>query len=319
MRRFFCKLLHFSLYLALVLVLMCVAVRIFLDHTLRDMVGQFTDAPIVILGDSHPEMALIADSIEGAFNLSLGAERHTESYKKLRVLSDTYALRLVIVGLSYHSFHHLKKESQTRNEAQRRLDFYYKYCFMLYPFMRKEKKQEYMEMFGRSTMREVLLCYELGIPSRNSVAHIKQLLRGDPVTAFPSTLVTPVPIDWENRINEHFYERDMPALKEIDYSYIEGVKEIHSLCKEKGYTLILFNAPLPKSYYAHIPPIYKQLTDSVANALADNQTTFYLNYTQYPLPDSCFRDGDHTNLYGANIITPLLRDSLRSMGLLPMP
>ncbi|MDR3128777.1 MAG: hypothetical protein LBU03_00765 [Tannerellaceae bacterium] len=277
--------------------------------------SHFKDMPIVILGDSHPEMALIADSIEGSFNLSLGSERHTENYKKLRVLSDTYALRLVIVGLSYHSFLCPRKKLNS-NEIQRRLDFYYKYCFTLYPFIRKEKRQEHMEMFDRSTMREVMLCYELGIPSRNSVAQIKQFLRGYPITALPSTLVAPIPIDWENRIMRHFYEKDT-SLREIDYSCIAGVGEIDSFCKEKGYTLILFNAPLPQSYYVHIPLVYKQLTDSVVNALVDNQTTFYLDYTQYPLPDSCFRDGDHTNLYGANIITPLVRDSLRALGLLP--
>jgi hypothetical protein len=172
-------------------------------------------------------------------------------------------------------------------------------------------------MFDRSTMREVMLCHEIGFPSRSTVALIKQILQGTPFFfTSPPKKITTIPINWEESILAHYYKNETNDLKDPDYSFVVAIRDIRSFCKERGYKLVLFNAPVPQSYYVHIPPTYKQLTDSIANALVDNQTVFYIDYTQHPLPDSCFRDGDHTNFYGANIITPLVRDSLHKMGVL---
>jgi hypothetical protein len=312
MRDFFRKLARLSFHLALVVVVICVAVRIFLYNTFHEAVIHSKKASTLILGDSHTQWGLIADSIGGAFNFAFGSERYIYNYKKLQVLSEVYTVKLVILSLSYHSF--------TPGDGQKGLDYYYKYCFTLYPFIREMEREAYWNMFDRSTMREVMLCHEIGLPSRHSIAVIKQALQGylllitTPPIKYPSP-----PVGWEDRIQEQFYERDMSSLKEADYSFVATIRDIRSFCREKGYRLVLFNAPVSPTYYAHIPPAYKQLTDSAIYTLVDNQTTFYLDYSRYPLPDSCYYDSDHTNFYGANIITPLVRDSLRSMGLLPMP
>jgi hypothetical protein len=314
MRDFFRKLVRFSLHLALVVVVICVAVRIFLYNTFHEAVIHSKNASTLILGDSHTQWGLVADSIEGAFNFSHSSEQYAYNYKKLQALLEIYPIRVIILNVAYHSF-----IFSPPIIGQTQQDYYYKYCFTLYPFIREVKKQRCWEIFGCSTMLEVMLCHETGLPSRNTVALIKQSLQGTPLFfTSPRMDIASVPIDWESRIKEHFYEQGTSALLKVDSSTVTGIRDIQSFCKEKGYTLVLFNAPVSQSYYVHIPSVYKQLTDSIIGALVDNQTTFYLDYTQYPLPDSCFRDGDHTNLYGANIITPLVRDSLRSLGLLPM-
>jgi hypothetical protein len=175
-------------------------------------------------------------------------------------------------------------------------------------------------MFDRSTMREVMLCHEIGFPSRSTVALIKQILQGYPfLNTTPPVKYPSPPVGWEDRIQRHFYKNDMPGLKEPDYSFVTTIRDMRSFCREKGYSLVLFNAPVSPMYYTHIPSAYKQLTDSVIHTLVDNQTTFYLDYSRHPLPDSCYYDSDHTNFYGANLITPLVCDSLRKMGVLPMP
>jgi hypothetical protein len=309
MRQFFSRLGRVSFNLGLVVVVMCVSVRVFLYYSFDEIVVHSKNASTIIIGDSHTEYGLVADSIEGAFNFSFSSERYVYNYTKFQILSEVYPIRLVILSLSYHSF--------TPGEGQKREGFYYRYCFTLYPFIREVESQVYRNLLDRSMMREVMLCHEAGLPSRNSVALIKRSLQGNPFCLFNAPPKEILPIDWEERIEEHYYERDTRVLKEADYSFVAAIGDIQSFCKEKGYTLVLFNAPVSQSYYAHIPPVYKQLTDSIIEGLVDNQTTFYLDYTQYTLPDSCFRDSDHLNLYGANIITPLLRDSLRSMGILP--
>jgi hypothetical protein len=311
MRQFFSRLGRFSFHLGLVVVVICVSVRVFLYYSFDEIVAHSKNASTIIIGDSHTEWGLVADSIEGAFNFSSGSERYVYNYKKLQVLSEVYPIRLVILSLSYHSF--------TPGEGQKQEGYDYKYCFTLYPFIREVESQVYRNLLDRSMMREVMLCHEAGLPSRNSMAVIKRVLQGYPfLITTPPVKYPSTPVGWEERIREH-YNKDMPGggLKEVDSSFVATIRDICSFCREKGYRLVLFNAPVKPMYYAHIPVAYKQLTDSVIHTLVDNRNIFYLDYSQYTLPDSCYRDSDHLNFYGANIITPLVRDSLCSMGILP--
>ncbi|MDR3137894.1 MAG: hypothetical protein LBT73_03340 [Tannerellaceae bacterium] len=312
MKDFFLRLTRFTLHLALVVILVCVAMRIFLHTDFHEPVIRSKGASTIILGDSHTEFGLVADSIGEAFNFSNGSERYVLNLKKLQALSEVYPIKRVILSLSYHSFIDFSP-----GEGQEEQGFYYRYCFTLYPFIRPVEKLRCLELFGYSEMPEAMLCHEIGFPPPNSLALIEHKLRGNPFLFTPSKEIAPLPIDWESRINLHFYGRDTSDLRKVNSSFVTGIWDIRSFCEEKGYKLVLFNAPVSQSYYAHIPPVYKQLTDSIVNLLVDNRTTYYVDYTQYPLPDSCFWDGDHTNLYGANIITPLLRDSLRALGILP--
>jgi hypothetical protein len=311
MNRFFHILLRFAGRLAIVVVLICVVVRIYLYYTFHDAVTASQNVSVIVLGDSHPQNALIADSIGRSVNFSLSAERFPRTYKKLEMLSERDSIRTVVLGVSYHSF--------TPSDSQNTPDFLYRYGFTFYPFIRGTGFPHYKKLLDdRAMMMDVILCHELGLFSRNSIAPIKGNLMGIPLVNAPQRHVAPSPIDWESRIHRHYHTTagDSVILKTPDTSFVDALCNIHTLCKEKGYKLVLFNTPVPPEYYAHIPPLYRHLADSVVNSLVDNRTTFYLNYTQYPLPDSCYYDGDHTNLYGAKVVTPLLRDSLRSLGLL---
>jgi hypothetical protein len=310
MNRFFHILLRFAGRLSIVVVLICVVVRIYLYYTFHDAVTASRNVSTIVLGDSHPRLALIADSIGRAFNFSFDGERYPATYKKLRILSERDSVGIVVLGLSYHSF--------TLPDPYEFFAYRYKYCFTFYPFIRGIPRPCYWNLSDRMTMIDVILHHEWGVLSRNSLAIIKQNLKGIPLVHTHSKQIAPFPIDWEARIASHYYEgsKITGVLKTPNFSSVTGLYDIHSFCEEKGYKLVLFNAPVPPEYYAHIPPLYKHLTDSVVNSLVDNRTTFYLDYTQCPLPDSCYYDGDHINLYGAKVITPLLRDSLRSLGIL---
>jgi hypothetical protein len=311
MNRFFHILLRFAGRLAIVVVLICVVVRIYLYYTFHDAVTASRNVSVIVLGDSHPQNALIADSIGRSVNFSLGSERFPRTYKKLEILSERDSIRTVVLGISYHSF--------TPSDSQNTPDFLYRYGFTFYPFIRETGFPHYKKLLDdRAMMMDVVLCHELGILSRNSIAPIKGILMGIPLVNVPLRHVVPSPIDWESRIHWQYHTTagDSVILKAPETSFVDALYDIHALCEKKGYKLVLFNAPVSPEYYAHIPLFYKHLTDSVVNSLVDNRTTCYLDYTQYPLPDSCYYDCDHINLYGANVVTPLLRDSLRSLGLL---
>lgn len=301
MKRFFRVLLQFSLYLGVAVVLLCIVVRTFLHVTFRDAVAKYPIASTLILGDSHTEIALLADSLKSAFNFSAAGESLTKNYTKLRILSEDTpnTHRLIILGVAHHSF--CTKDS-TPDAA-----FDYEFWFSLYPFLYGESRRIYQAEVPSRTLTEIKVCHELGFPARNSIPALRSVLQGHFRPAFPGEAKAAIPINWKESIDAHF-NGAFPSQSNID-----GLRNIRDLCLCKGYTLMLFSAPVPSGYYANIPPLFKQLTDSIIRSLIDNQTVFYLDYARHPLPDSCFYDGDHVNIYGARLLTPLLRDTLSTI------
>jgi hypothetical protein len=288
------------------------AVRCFILHVSEKQVTRYKSASTLILGDSHPHCAICADNLDGSFNFAFPGEGLVPSYTALELFSGDSLnnIQLVVLGVSYHSFSHQDMFVDTA--------FDYKFLFSLYPLIRERIKQVHRERFPYRTVIEVTACYELGFLSRNSIPEIAHFLQENITsTAIGSTSIEWREREWKMRIDKHFYENSSHTLSPPSLASINVLQNIRELCHRKGYFLVLYNAPVSRDYYANIPPFYKCLMDSVVHSLVDNQTTFYIDHSQYPLPDNHFRDCDHVNIHGAKIVTPLLRDSLRSLGILP--
>jgi hypothetical protein len=74
--------------------------------------------------------------------------------------------------------------------------------------------------------------------------------------------------------------------------------------------LILFSGPLHSSGEKYVPQKF-------LNAYRDGKLRYqeydhvsFLEYTYYPLPDSCFANHNHLNGYGARIISELVSKEL---------
>jgi hypothetical protein len=248
------------------------------------------------------------DDWDEAFNFATSEEFLPYNYIRLEMMPEHCSdVKVVIVGLSYHSF--AFAHDFFPDEA-------YPFCYRAYPIIKNIPVQWHHPIY-RAWM-EAKLNHSFGIVTKNAIPGIKRtvldhvpLVHAVLLAPDEHSIVAPVPIEWESRINTLY------GLKSPSSLSITSLHQIKDLCLQKGYKLILYNAPLAKVHFDHTPPEYIHLTDSVAHALADNQNVYYLNYSQYPLPDSCFSDGDHTNIYGARIITPLLRDSLAALGVIP--
>lgn len=87
---------------------------------------------------------------------------------------------------------------------------------------------------------------------------------------------------------------------------LQNLEEIIKDNQQKGVKTILLNLPCHSHFNEQIPQTLKHHIDSIAQSYKENDCT-YLNLSNYPLPDSCFRDYDHLNSAGAEIITPVIR------------
>jgi len=312
MRQFFLALGRFGLVLLVVCVAVCLVYQEALRRSFEGFVADFNsrDIRVLVIGDSHPQCSISVDDWDEAFSFAVGGEWLPYNYIRLEMVAEHCSdVNVVILGLSYHSFAYAHDFLP---------DDTYRFCFNLYPFI-----EDGHIPWGHPAYRtwlEAKLNHDLGIVTKNAIPDIKKAVLDhfpfvDTILLTPDerSIMAPVPIDWEASNKSHYFS---PELKPPSSLSMTALHQIRDFCLQKGYKLILYNAPVPKSYFEHIPPVYKHLTDSVAHAMTDNQNVYYLDYSQYPLPDSCFMDGNHTNIYGARIVTSLLRDSLAALGII---
>jgi hypothetical protein len=307
MKQFFWALGRFALVLLLICVSACLVYRDVLRRSVEGYVADSRNTRVIVLGDSHPMCSIDMDDWDEAFNFAVAGEWLSYNYIKLEIMSKYHPdLEVVVLGLSCHSFAY--------SHEQFFPDGAYHFCFCLYPF-KKDTSVSWKYPMSRAWL-EAKLNHSFGIVTKNAIPDIKDAVfdhRPFIEASTPFHRVAPIPIDWESKIREHYFS---PELKLPSSLSMTALHQIRDFCLQKGYKLVLYNAPVPRGYFDHIPPEYKHLTDSITCAITDNQNVYYLDYSQYPLPDSCFMDGDHTNIYGARIITPLLRDSLAALGVI---
>ncbi len=85
--------------------------------------------------------------------------------------------------------------------------------------------------------------------------------------------------------------------------------EIIKYAKLQDLKIFLVNAPQSKRYNDKVPNSLKLFHRKFADELANEYGLVYLDYHNINLPDSCFGDESHLNIYGANYFTPaLLKD-----------
>jgi hypothetical protein len=308
MKRFFCSLLRFAAFFLMFFIPLCLGIHSYLHAEFDPLVSEAQKAKILIMGASFVDLSINEEHIEGSLKLASNAESYDFSFAKIKAISNMDAnLEVLVLGVFYNPIPPSKLSR-----------YHYHHSFLYYPFL-KANIAEHKPIFEHETYLEVLLNHEFGIPTRGFVSEIKdaiycqrKLSRYPPI----SKQIAIFPQPWEESVKMLFYNQDTEELNDISPFFVTELHKIKDLCQQKGYKLILYNAPLHKDFHDHIPDIYKLAIDSVVNSIVDNRNIYYLNYSQYPLPDSCFRDLFHTNIYGANIITPVLRDSLISLGII---
>jgi len=87
-----------------------------------------------------------------------------------------------------------------------------------------------------------------------------------------------------------------------------------SECRDRRIKVIIFNAPTHRDYNEAIHPQIKSKMNEWANETCSKYGMHYIDWHDYYLPDSMFRDYNHINTEGAKVVTPMLRDTLMKLG-----
>ncbi|MDA9317156.1 hypothetical protein N9Q58_04495, partial [Polaribacter sp.] len=111
---------------------------------------------------------------------------------------------------------------------------------------------------------------------------------------------------------ESVYEKDTSSIR-VDSLALKNLKDIVSYLKEKKVKLVLLNTPLLKEFFAPLKTSNVDLMDSIAMSYVDQKNVWYLNFSSYKLANKYFGNIDHLNLDGANFLTPILIDTIKSV------
>lgn len=85
-----------------------------------------------------------------------------------------------------------------------------------------------------------------------------------------------------------------------------NLDSIIQLTKRLDMDLWLFSGPLHQRLRKLIPAEIETEFEKEANFSLGYDHVHYLNYLDYPLPDSCFRNLNHINYYGSQVVSPLV-------------
>ncbi|MBI4847226.1 MAG: DUF1574 family protein [Nitrospirae bacterium] len=273
------------------------------------------DNKILMLGDSHSMTGLNSEIIGDAFNFSSGGANYMKTYYKLKyILNDKpRRFKVLIIPFDLHSF--------ASNRSDVLMDSYYWKKYVNY--------------------------WELGLRKKNLPAYLTEYLRGN---YFPYAgefgnvylyfkdgqqnvgkekyrkVIKGYMIDDENyskkdkmklartRTEEHF-----KGTKSVDEDLVFYFNKIVSLASGHGIKIILIKFPITDEYYSIASEMMQvDKYNAQINSLVEGKPDMFLwDYQNFFFDkDYLFSDSDHLNTAGATEFSNIIKDRLKSEGIL---
>ena len=148
-----------------------------------------------------------------------------------------------------------------------------------------------------------------------------EAILGDPTEAAKYTQTdSNEMMDEQERVRRDHYEAVVESIfPEINPVMWEAYHNILRLCQEQGWTAVLVTPPYLAEYHECFPEEFYPVFYEKVNALAEEFGVHYLDYSrdeQFVARYDLFKNIDHLNAYGAEILDEKLYDHLGEIGLL---
>jgi hypothetical protein len=254
------------------------------------------DKHIIVIGDSHTECAIDDGIFLNSVNISQSASAYLYSYCKLKkFLSENAHIDTVLL-----SFHYA-----VLTDSVDRWIFEPKYMVSRIPCHLTLLGKEDIVIFANID-RIVLFIKSVFNPSFGFF--LKFIIKTGDTSYEDLNIGSYLKLD-RNRLEKDVALREESMEEEkanISLYQSEYLLKIVDLCKFKNVELILINTPVYK------PEIYGNV-----NKLNDFYDTYlsgikYLDYSAFPLPDSCYGDIGHLNHKGAKIFSTYLQENFNA-------
>ncbi|WCO02945.1 hypothetical protein [Psychroserpens ponticola] len=258
---------------------------VLLKQNLKDTIKS---SDVIILGDSHT----VSLNLNNAFNYSLSGAPYILHYNFAKTFEEQIKNKTVIISFG---FHNLSKSYENRFNRTSIKEGWI-------PLINDELNG--YNLLGTSYNYDWIRKKEASdIVSKKKLLNLNKLsnkeLRINTASIGKDTLLF-------NKTLEKHYSQDYKASDEIQLKYITLL--IAEL-KKNNCTIILINTPVTRYYYKHVPEKVKKKHSELLQTF--DVTNFDLNVLlNHQIDASCFKDADHLNTKGDQIIEAYLNNKL---------
>lgn len=256
----------------------------------------------LLVGDSHAIDGFNPKYISKSINIAQVKEPPMISYYKIKkLLIDSKSLDNIVLAFSYHSIHGYGSipgpKMLTRYHLILDEEFYQNFLknhIVSGPLLVRYLSDDHKIPFGvandlveyylhknAKTLYELPYIGSFYAANDHFIGNIKSL---------------------DAAINRHYFTHENVRISDMQIDYLHRIKYI---CRLNNVKLYLVNTPVHKDYFNRIPADTIDKVDELCFSLED-ENTFYLNLTKFPMPDSCFYDYDHLNKSGSVILSKYL-------------
>lgn len=279
--------------------MLIIAVLFVYARSLSNVNTMFDDnIAIIVCGDSHMQSGINDSLLLSSMNISLTSQPYFYSYSVLSILlSNNPQIENVLLGYSYHSLSPLIDSIISERKLAQ------KACLDRKPYLVISPLSYVYQLVISDGFQELLM---------GSVNQIYKGMFSSEIVEMPyiggyyssiSNNLSDENID--AAIQRHYYDEFGAVCSGVSVMQIDYLYKIAELCNKCDVELYLINTPISRQYFEAIPRSYIDNYYYIASTV---DATF-LDFHDFPLPDSCYGDADHLNYYGATEFS-LYLDSL---------
>ncbi len=260
---------------------------------------------ILIAGSSHSASTFNPDLIPGSINIAVEGECYFYTYYKLKYYYQI-SNKINHIILSYSPCN-IGKNTELKLFGNKDTKHYFDKYFMLLDNEGRSKLSKSVENYTVYQLK-----YQLGIPFSydNDIDILYKYFRGSLKLTdfrfsggFKKYKISSTDISYiDRKIEFYFYDKD--KLTDISQFNIEYLEKIAQFCQNKNIKLHLISTPVYRDYNKKVPDSFKKKHQELgANLESKYSNVKFIDLVNFQLPDSCWLNGDHVNVSGANKTT----------------
>lgn len=292
------------------------------QYRINDAVQEINTLPsgkkIIALGDSHIVYSINDKACEEFVNRGGDSEPYYYNYLKLKALLENKqnnkdSILCIVVVMNPFSFASSRDSMFVKDKAS-----HYYHVYMPFHQIYENSPMEHHLVIGREENFKSYIVSKLNFLNKERCKTFLDVDYKSYLSYYKGQYA-----EYDNKFDNNVELRVQSLIKtekEFKWRFEESrqpliLEDIARLTMKYDIPLVLLNTPCNYRFHERV---YKQLecfNDSISQSLAQRYNVRYIDLLRYPLPDSCFRDVNHLNTKGANIFTPMLRDTLISLGL----
>lgn len=290
----------YTKFLKKTFVLLCVISTIITLYLLiyKNQIGRIKvnkNIKVIVCGDSHTQCAINDSLLKHTLNISQNSEPYLATYNVIRTITYTNPqIKTVILGYSYHSLSEVFDEIVY--QEKHKVDFYSRYLPIL--------DIESITLIGSHNFTGIIKSFPKSLnfwitlrnlTNSNSINYNNYRFFGEYYSSKKSNCNSKT---IKSSINRHYYNgKSVKRFSNIQQKYL--LKIIHYCFKNK-LKIILLNTPISNKYHEKIPNKFKKKYYYTIRALEKIAPLIDLHDLQ--LKNEYFGDGDHINIYGAQVL-----------------